>query len=300
MEKIFLGIILFFCLASPVSAYDIVVLKSRSSAPYITVAEAFEEKFVQVVPSRGVKSVIGHRFYGQTLDKTGNGELDAFVADHDPDLIVALGRQALEKARRLNNVPIVYCLVADPEKIIGDYPQATGINLTIPPGLQFSEVKRLLPRVKKVGVLYDPRNSADLIGRAREVLQDIELIALEVESSAKVASLLDYFQEKIDLLWMVPDLTVVNSKTLRSYFLFSFKNKIPILAFSDKYIEPGAALAVGLDLSGIGRSAAEQAALILQGVPIQNVPPRDVDQVKTRVNPVIMKKLNIPVAEGLL
>ena len=64
---------------------------------------------------------------------------------------------------------------------------------------------------------------------------------------------------------MLPDITVVTPETVESMLLFSMENNIPILAFSEKYLELGAMLAIGIDPFDIGSQAGEMAQNIFAG-----------------------------------
>ncbi|MFZ2948374.1 MAG: ABC transporter substrate binding protein, partial [Desulfuromonadaceae bacterium] len=62
-----------------------------------------------------------------------------------------------------------------------------------------------------------------------------------------------------DLFWMLPDITVITPETAEAILLFSLENNIPILTFSEKYLERGAMLSIGIDPFDIGRQAGEMA-----------------------------------------
>ncbi|MBC8208839.1 MAG: hypothetical protein H8E79_06695 [Desulfobulbaceae bacterium] len=299
MKKLLLLISLLLCLAHPGLAAEIVVLKSSDIAPYAQVAAGFEKEFQLQMPALGLKAIAPHRFHEVVLDnQEGRKKLQALVDSSHADLILALGKKALGTARQFTETPVVYTLVVHPDKLTAGSTHITGINLTIPPALQFSEVKRILPQVQRVGVLYNPEHSEDLISQAEKVLSGYQLHAVPIHSAQELPALLDSLRDKIDLLWMIPDLTTTNRKTLPSYFHFSFKNKIPVLTFSQRYLKPGAALATSFDLEAIGQSAAEQASLILRGRPVAEVPVQQVPRLKTKVNQTIMKKLNLSIAGG--
>ncbi len=82
-----------------------------------------------------------------------------------------------------------------------------------------------------------------------------------------------------------PDLTVTNRKTVKSYVLFSVKNKVPILTFSEKLLKGGATLAVTFDLDGMAEQAAELAVEMLSDgeEPAVSVAPRPKTIINQRV-----------------
>ena len=125
----------------------------------------------------------------------------------------------------------------------------------------------------------------------------IKLLAKEVQSPKEVPPALLAFKGKIDVYWMIPDPLVVTPETTESLLLFSVENMVPILTFSEKYVEMGALLSVGIDPYDIGRQASDIAKKILAGAGVKNV--RNVDPRKAilSLNQKIAKKLGIVLDE---
>ena len=280
-------------------AYDIVVVKNGDEMPMEQVVQAFTDKLVHLLPARGVKSIEPHRF--REIDLRENpikSVVEQQIRDYRPDLILTLGRNALLAVRDINEIPILYLLVVAPETIIANRDNITGINLEIPVKLQFDELTRLLPQVRRIGVIYNTEHSAMEIQQARRERPDLQFIASNAQSTKEVPSLLEELRGRVDLIWLLPDIIVTNPQILESYFLFSFKNKVPVLAFSQKYLKNGAAIIVTFDLEAMGGQAAVMAASILLGTPVSAVPPMDLSRVKTIVNSTVARKLQLDIREG--
>jgi len=284
--------------ARTAQAYDILVVKSVNDMPMTQVVRAFSEKLVHLLPARGVKSVEPHRF--QEIDISQNpikSAVEQQVREMRPDIILSLGRTALLAVRDINEIPIIFLLVVSPEIIIEDRVNITGVNMDIPAKLQFDELSRLLPQVRRIGVIYNTAHSAMDIQQARRDRPDLQFIALNTQSTRDVPALLEELQDKVDLIWLLPDLVASNQQVMESYFLFSFRNKIPVLAFSEKYLKSGAALVVTFDLESMGEQGAVMAARILSGTSVSAVPRMDISRVKTIVNPTVTKKLQLEITE---
>ncbi|MCG2746793.1 MAG: hypothetical protein L6365_04595 [Desulfobulbaceae bacterium] len=211
-----------------------------------------------------------------------------------------MGRNALLAVRDIREIPIVFLLVVAPEIIIEDRDNITGINLGIPASLQFGELARLLPQVRRIGVIYNTAHSAMDIQQARRERPDLQFVALNAQSTREVPALLEELHGKVDLIWLLLDITVTNPQVLESYILFSFRDKVPVLAFSEKYLKSGAAIVVTFDLEAMGDQAAVMAARILLGTPVSAVLPADIDRVKTIINPTVARKLQLEFAEKCL
>ena len=62
---------------------------------------------------------------------------------------------------------------------------------------------------------------------------------------------------------MLPDLTVLTPETVEYLLLFSLEQEVPVLTFSDKYLEMGGLLSIGVDPYDMGRQAGELGRRIL-------------------------------------
>ena len=99
---------------------------------------------------------------------------------------------------------------------------------------------------------------------------------------------------------MLPDLTVITPETIEFVLLFSLENKIPILAFSEKYVELGALMSVGIDAFDIGIQAGEMAEKILSGRDIMNARHVDARKAVISINLKVAKTLGIPIDEKII
>lgn len=214
-----------------------------------------------------------------------------------PDMILVFGVEALSKVKKIKDVPIVYLMVVNPPNTISKQENITGVSMNISPEKQLSLLREVLHEVKRVGLLYDPSKTGYLMEKARHSAESlgIKLVIQEVHNPKEVPSTLDSMRDGIDAFWMLPDTTVVTPETVESLFLFSLENRIPVLTFSDKYLELGAMISVGIDAFDIGRQAGEMAKEILSGSDIKNLPRVDARKTVLTLNLKVAKKLRIRV-----
>jgi putative ABC transport system substrate-binding protein len=214
-----------------------------------------------------------------------------------PDMILAFGGEALSKVRKIKDVPIVYLMVLNPPNSISKQGNITGVSMNIPPEKQLSLLKEVLHEVKRVGLLYNPARTGYLVEEVRHSAEmlGIKLVIKEVHKPNEVPSTLDSMRDGIDAFWMLPDTTVVTPKTVESFFLFSLENRIPVLTFSDKYLELGAMISVSIDAFDIGRQAGKMAKDILSGLDIKNFSRVDAQMAILTLNLKVAKTLGIRV-----
>ncbi len=288
--------IIFFSLADRAYGYEIVVLKSSTSKINQRIQDIFTDE-INKLPHRGLKSIQSHQVTEVVITENEEISISRIQSTH-PDLILALGAKALKMAFLVPDIPIVHLLVVNPEKNIDKTRSVSGVSLSVPPKVQLNEMKRYFPQVKRVGLVYDPKRSYKFIEQLDAVRLDLEFITLPTEKMAAVPGLIDSLRERVDLLWMLPDLTTTNKVTTQSYVLFSIKNKIPLLTFSKKLLKHGATIAVTFDTNEMAKQAADLAMDMLfhraGAEPATLVAPR----VQTIVNRKMARKLGIPIANG--
>lgn len=295
MKKFIFAITFCFCMVSTAMAYDIVVVKSGSAKPYEEMSRLVSVALLKELPSVGQKSIQPHSITSFTL-----GAAEEFIGfeektlTNSPDLIIAIGSRALQATEKIDTIPIVHLLVPSPEKYIKSRDNVIGVRFSLSAQAQFNELSRHIPGVKRLGVIYDPQRTGKLIDQALFTLTDHELVALPTNNPREVPALLKQLRGKVDALWLIPDLTVINQVTLESYIRFSMENKIPVLAFAEKYLEKGAAMAVTIDTGAMAEKAAQLASRIVRGTGAQEIGPVvEADRAKAMINHKVVAKLNI-------
>jgi putative ABC transport system substrate-binding protein len=220
------------------------------------------------------------------------------VRRHRPDLILAIGLDALAKVKNIRDVPIVYLMVMNPQSLVQDTGNIAGVSMNIQPERQLSIVRQVLPHARKIGLPFDPDKSGAFVRKLQAAAQasGIELVTRKVHNARETAAALDDFERgKIDALWLPPDTTVINPGTVDLLILTALENRIPVYTFSDKYVEKGALFCLEVDAAEAGRQAGELANRILAGTAVKNIENVDARGGILTVNLIVAKKLGIPI-----
>ena len=210
------------------------------------------------------------------------------------DLFIAVGPEALSfVSTEIQNskIKILFTMVLNPEEIVKNSDELSGIPLKIPIRTQIQEIKRLLPCLKRPGLLYDPLYNSLFFKEAGEngVSASLNIIPLEVSSKKDIPQVLQKYWSKIDSLWIIPDRTVVSESIIQYIIKEAVLNKIPVIGYNRFFYESGAALAFVFDYKKIGR---ETAKLALKSIAEKRSLKED-PEFKTLTNSRIIQKLNI-------
>lgn len=268
---------------------DILVVQNHRIKPY---SDAFA----------GFKARLNAKFRGVDYTFHDSGGALEYLAGRKPDLVLAIGLDALKTVRNYSGAPIIYLMVLNPSAVVHNGTNITGVSMTISPEKQLAAIRRVLPSAKRIGLLYDPNKSASFVKRARGAARElgIDLLAKEVRSSKEVATTLNSLKGIIEAFWMIPDTTVITPDTLELLMLFSLENNIPVCSFSSKYLEMGALVSLDISALEMGSQAGELAAKILAGKRPVDVPPVEADTVHLSINESVARKLRVPLDQELL
>ena len=280
---------LILCHGSAEAGQEIVVIQSLRVKPY--------EKAIE-----GFKSVCNSKIKRLVVSESEGADVVEKISKIRPDMVLAVGMDALSRVKKIKNIPVVYLMVLNPPSTLSGKKNITGVTMKIPQEKQLITLLKALPDIKNIGLLYDPDRTGHFVKKAQAAAKKIgiKLIAKEIHSSRDVPSLVMNMKGKIDLFWMLPDLTVVTPETVEFLLLFSLENRVPLLTFSEKYVALGALMSIGIDAFDMGRQAGEMAKKILLGRNVKGVQPVDARKAVVSINLKVAKKLEITIDKKIM
>ncbi|MDA8157462.1 MAG: ABC transporter substrate binding protein [Actinomycetota bacterium] len=256
-------LVICFIVAKPsfAATEKIIVVKQRGIRIYAQVLSGFESttkaRIRVVEPGSGPEA---------------NVQLIEAVHDSAAPLVFTIGQDSLARAAALKksglmDARILYAMALDPAEALPPGPTAAGVGMAIAPPVALDTLKKVLPSAKRIGVVYTVSKTgyiySALVKAARQRGMAVKGIA--VSGPRQFAPALDKLAGKIDVLYMLPDITVLDSINLEYMMEFSLERRVPVFAISGKYVENGALLALSLNPYDIGRQAGEMANRILSG-----------------------------------
>ncbi|MFO0596518.1 MAG: ABC transporter substrate binding protein [Myxococcaceae bacterium] len=180
------------------------------------------------------------------------------IAQAKPALVLAIGPAAAVGARReFTDVPVVFAMVPYYEKYELEGQNTTGIALTSDLSLELSALKAVQPKVKRVGVLEDPRYSKAFVDSASQAAsaRGLQLVPLEIDSPAKVDRVLGGAKGKVDALVIISDKTVGNAAVVERVLAFSVDEKVPAVGLAAAQVKQGALFSLSTAPLALGQQA---------------------------------------------
>jgi len=229
-------------------------------------------------------------------------------AGGDLDLIYAVATPVSQAAAKATTtIPIVFAAVTDPEGagLVEDV-EAPSANVTGASDMQpvepILELVKLVPNAEAVGAIYNSgeSNSVFLVKAEREVAEKMGLKLVEATAAtpAEVQTAAQSLVGKVQAITVIGDNTAVSG--LESIVKVCQENGILLLAGDTDSVKRGAAAGFGFSYEDIGRQAGEQAAKILTGTPVADLPVAFSENLILAINEASAKKMGITLPEELI
>jgi len=283
--------------ADPAAAGErIAVILSYQEPPFIEALGGMQN----VLRNQGVQADYEvYRFSGdaaaisQAVDKIKNSGVR---------VVLTFGSLATESAaKRITDVPIIACLVMRPESL-GKWPNVTGVWLEFPFEVQFARLRTVLPHVRNIGVIYNPRENKQRIETAARIAEEngMTLVAREVRGPQDMPAALEALSREADVLLGVADSVALAPPMARPVLLFSFRNSIPFIGPSPTWVKAGALHSLDWDYADLGAQAGEMALKALAGTPPNEIPPAPPRTALYSLNLKTAQQMNITFPEQIV
>ncbi len=214
-------------------------------------------------------------------DMSTNASIAQKFASEQLDLILGVSTpstQAVVKA--ITTTPVVFTAVTDPVSagLVTD-PAAPTANVTgvsdqmrVDPVLAL--VKKINPSAKNVGIVYNSgeSNSVFIVKQVDTAAASmgLKVVKATASSSSEVQAAAQSLVGRVDAIIVIGDNTAVGA--LEAIVKVCDQNKIPLYVGDSDSVKRGAAAGYGPNYYELGQQAGNQAALILGGTPIKDIP----------------------------
>lgn len=224
------------------------------------------------------------------------------------DLVLAIATpsaQAMASASK--DIPILITAVTDPveAKLVNSLEKpgknVTGTTDMNPIKEQFELMKKLIPTVKKVGVIYNAGevNSQVQVALAKKVAAELglEIVEATVTTSADVLQASQSLIGKVNAIYVPTDNMVVSAA--QSVVQVSQKNKIPIISGESSVVDKGALGTIGVNYKKLGEQTGEMALRVVKGEKPQDMPIEAQKEFDTVLNQSAIDLFGITVPEDI-
>ncbi|HEY5997908.1 MAG TPA: ABC transporter substrate binding protein [bacterium] len=252
---VFALLLLGAAIARAAPAGGILVVCDTEVAPYRLLEESFAKS--SRLPVRVVAP-----------EKAGGDDFEARLLREGVRGVLAVGMQARAAAEGLRELPVLLAMVPHVEPWVAERPNRLGIEMALSPRRHLETIRRVFPRARRVGVIFDPAQTGPYVrGAAAVTGLGLTLVTREIARPTDLSRALEELRGEVDVIWLLPDPTVLQGTNLSVLLLASFESRVPLYGFARKYVELGAVAAAHLDPEVMGVQAAEMLAASLDRPP---------------------------------
>lgn len=261
-----------------------VIVQSSIIPIYENIAKSIKDNYPD-----DVKRFILSEYTGKDIIKD--------ISNSNPSVIFTIGIDALKLIEKnFEDIPIISLMI--PYKI-NNKRNIFNIPMVLELEKQLKIIKSVLPKIKNIGIIYSEENSKDVdkLKNATELFK-MEIVGTKIYNAKEIPKVLNSYKNKIDLLWIIPDINVVTSETIEFFQLFSVENQKPLITFSQKYVHSGALMSIEISPNSMGKNAVLLAEKIVKKKSIDNGDFHTTPSIT--FNMKIAKKLGITINKDML
>lgn len=203
-----------------------------------------------------------YQFFANALNKSLPASMRATVLEHpeqfspdvsQADLIVAVGMKATESAVEQADVPVLAAMIPRTayEELLAQASHKKSTRSISAIYLDQPWVRRIdfwhaaLPDRHRIGLLHSPDTHIDVARLRHDVAQrGGTLVAQPVRSAEELFSRLESVLASSDVLLAIPDSMIYSSSNIRNILLTSYRLGVPLIGFSQAYVNAGALCAI--------------------------------------------------------
>lgn len=288
-------------LCHAVSSSEVVILKSKAGpSSYESVSAGFKSMVNEV-------NIVEYDMEGDAAkgSKIIKGIIKRSRETMPPDAILTIGMMASKLAKEeITDIPIIFCMVINPVKAsLSSHKNIGGVSFDLSPESQLSRLRQIMPEAKIIGVMYNPENSGNIIEEAKKLEKslDIKIIDKKTFSEKDVPdALTKLIKEGIQLLWLIPDSTVLTRESFRFINLKTLENRLPVMACSPQLVEMGAPFGFYTDEFLMGQQAGAICNGIINGSIKGPMPVATPEDIFMAINLTTMKRCGLEVSQAIL
>lgn len=274
--------------AQEIAFPKIAVIVSMNIKPYLEALKGFKDTLFER-PETEIQS-----FFLDEFQHKRQEDLIKNLSQGGFNIFIAIGPEATRliwtEGSELTGTKL-FTMVLNPDAVLPQNKDACGIALNISVEKQVQILAYAIPNIHKMGLLYDPKYNAAFANLAvsSAASYGIRIIPLEISSKKQIPIVLKSHWESIDLLWLIPDRTVISESIVRYIIKEAMSNEVAVIGYNRFFYESGAIIVFVLDYRRIGIKTARLVQGIISGEPCRQADP----EFYTWINENVQKKLGM-------
>ncbi len=225
------------------------------------------------------------------IDSTGAVGITQRIKTQKINLLFAPGSEASLLARSFHTLPVI-SLTLTPAKFRDR--NTIAISMDVPVDAKLARLRKLLPKVRRLGVIYSPRSAADYSSlKSACAVRGLEITGLKITDPKEFSGALSSITGRIDCFLMLTDPSIYFYQSTEHLLREALVQRFPVVGLSSLYTKAGATLSFECDYQELGRHACEAACHILEGQAPETIEPGQPRKMRVTVNLSVAERLGI-------
>lgn len=228
---------------------------------------------------------------------------------YNPDVIIPISTPSAQAvAGATKNIPIVFSAITDPVAAgLLTHPEQpkgniTGVSDDLPVSEHIALIKRIIPKAKNIGVIYNPgeANSVSLVEKLKAFADILEIKIFEsaAPKSTDVLAAAKNLVGKVDAFYIPTDNTVISA--LETVIKIGEETKTPVFSGDTDSVKRGAIASLGFNYYDVGRQTGKLVTRILKGESPKDINVEYVMKTELHINPKAAKKMGIKLSDTII
>jgi putative ABC transport system substrate-binding protein len=225
-----------------------------------------------------------------------------------PTLLLTIGSSATQFAQdNFADIPTVFAAVMYP--VLSSFVESTarpgrnitGASIDVPIDVQFRYFKKIVPNLKRIGVLYTDSTTSLIPPAAAEAEGlKLKLVPVKVSDARELPQALDSLAAVVEGIWSLADPNLFDPRSTRYILLNTARKGIPFMGFSRHIVASGALFALDFDYKAVGRQAGEIVNRVIKGEKPQDISVTSADVIWFHYNEKTAKHIEVTIPEELV
>lgn len=277
-------------------------------------ADAVREGILAALKDSGYKDGKDFKIYFENAH--GSPVTAAQIANKfvslNPSVLVPISTtsaQAIVKADKSHNIPIVFAAVTDPiaAGLVSNLERPgghiTGITDATPVKRQMELFTKILPNMKKIGILYNPGDNSSLtpVKEAKEVCKQLKISVVEAsafKTSDVPTAMKQLAGRGVDAVFVPLDNTVLAA--MDAVLKIGFEHNTPVFSSDSDSVSQGVLASSGYTHFDTGFAAGMLVVKVLEGTNPGDIPVGNAEDLNVYVNTRSAQLLGIDIPDDIL
>ncbi|NNM81504.1 MAG: hypothetical protein HKL98_02720 [Burkholderiales bacterium] len=275
----FLAIAL-FCLLPPLcsaAGLHVLLIPSGDEVPYRNFCKAFRQSLPAGIQLEELK-------------------IESFTGKEKADLVVTVGMKAAGLALNRTTLPVIASMIPSYSFAALKQIRPNGLSAIFvdqPWDRQVRLLRAAFPERTRVGLLTSPRSNLDISDLRLKLEEAGDTLLSEEVPEGTLFGKLEKTLSGSQILLAVPDSAIYNSNSIRDILLSSYRYRVPMVGFSEAFVDAGAICAI---YSTPEQLAAQAGAMLGAYLKLGRLPEPEFPKLfKISVNHEVSSMLGIPI-----